>query len=106
MIHFHTLKVKSVEKSTPTSVVVTFDIPEELKDTFKFIPGQHITLKKELNSQELRRSYSICSSKETDALSIGIKAIENGTFSNYAQYIKLVDSFELYLTEGNFTDKK
>src|SRR5690606_2360943 len=103
MIHFHTLKVKSVEKSTPSSVVITFDIPEELKDTFKFIPGQHITLKKELNSQELRRSYSICSSKETDALSIGIKAIENGTFSNYAQSIKPGDSFEVYPPEGHFT---
>ncbi|EKF56749.1 ferredoxin [Galbibacter marinus] len=103
MIHFHTLKVKSVEKSTPTSVVVTFDIPEELKDTFKFIPGQHITIKKELNSQELRRSYSICSSKETEDLSIGIKAIKNGVFSNYAQTIQVGDSFEVYPPEGHFT---
>lgn len=103
MIHFHTLKVKSVEKSTPTSVVITFDIPEDLKDTFKFVPGQHITIKKELNSVELRRSYSICSSRESDDLSIGIKAIKEGTFSNYAQNIQVGESFEVYPPEGHFT---
>lgn len=103
MIHFHTLKVKSVEKSTPTSIVVTFDIPAELKEIFKFIPGQHITIKKELNSEELRRSYSICSSKESNSLSIGIKAVADGTFSKYAQSIEVGDSFEVYPPEGHFT---
>lgn len=103
MIHFHTLKVKSVEKSTPTSIVVTFDIPTELKETFIFIPGQHITIKKELNTEELRRSYSICSSKESNSLSIGIKAVEDGTFSKYAQSIEVGDSFEVYPPEGHFT---
>lgn len=103
MIHFHTLKVKAVEKITPSSIVVTFDIPEELKDTFKFVPGQHITIKKELNSEELRRSYSICSSKEENSLSIGIKAIKDGTFSQYAQTIKAGDTFEVYPPEGHFT---
>ncbi|WP_417362653.1 2Fe-2S iron-sulfur cluster-binding protein [Galbibacter sp.] len=103
MIHFHTLKVKSVEKSTPTSVVVTFDIPADLKDTFKFTPGQHITIKKELNSVELRRSYSICSSTDKESISIGIKAIEDGTFSKYAQSIQVGDSFEVYPPEGHFT---
>src|SRR5690606_32266675 len=103
MIHFHTLTVKSVEKSTPTSVIVTFDIPEELKDTFKFIPGQHITIKKELNNEELRRSYSICSSTDQNTLSIGIKAIKDGTFSEYAQSIQVGDRFEIYPPEGHFT---
>lgn len=103
MIHFHTLKVKSVERSTPNSLIVTFDIPAELKDTFKFIPGQHITIKKELNSEEVRRSYSICSSKESNSFSIGIKSIENGTFSKFAQSIQVGDSFEIYPPEGHFT---
>ncbi|WP_335966962.1 ferredoxin--NADP reductase [Galbibacter sp. PAP.153] len=103
MIHFHTLKVKAVEKTTPKSVVITFNIPQDLKETFSFVPGQHITIKKEINGKEVRRSYSICSSKENTDFSIGIKEMENGTFSKFAQTIAVGDTFEVYPPEGHFT---
>ena len=60
--HFHPLAVKEIRKETNDCVSILFDIPDELKSIFRYKQGQHITLRKFLNGQELRRSYSLCSS--------------------------------------------
>ena len=39
---------------------IRFDVPEELRETFKFRPGQHLTLKAEIGGEEVRRNYSLC----------------------------------------------
>ncbi|QLE01009.1 ferredoxin--NADP reductase [Galbibacter sp. BG1] len=103
MTHFHLLKVKAVHKITPKAVVITFEIPSELQNEFQFIPGQYITIKKELNGTELRRSYSICSGKDEEGISVGIKEMPDGTFSKYAQTIKVGDELEVHPPEGRFT---
>ncbi|MCX2679114.1 ferredoxin--NADP reductase [Galbibacter sp. EGI 63066] len=102
MIHFHTLTVKAVDKITPKSIVITFEIPENLSSEFKFEPGQYITIKKEINGEELRRSYSICSSPDVKNISVGIKEMPNGTFSKYAQTISAGDTFEVHPPDGRF----
>ncbi|MCF8713655.1 ferredoxin--NADP reductase [Joostella atrarenae] len=103
MTHFHSLKVIAIHKITPKAVVVTFEIPEDLASKYKFTPGQYITIKKEIDGKELRRSYSICSGKNEATISVGIKEMPNGTFSKYAQTIKVGDVLEVHPPEGRFT---
>jgi ring-1,2-phenylacetyl-CoA epoxidase subunit PaaE len=103
MSHFHQLTVKHIKKLTPTSVAVTFSIPKELTQTFSFTAGQYITIKKEIKGKELRRAYSISSSPEKDGITIGIKQVDNGGFSNYANTkLQVGDSLDVLEPEGRF----
>ena len=79
MTKFYKLKVAEVIKETAESISVAFEIPEELKTIFKYKQGQYITLKLNVNGQEMRRSYSICSSPlDYPELQIAIKKVLNG----------------------------
>lgn len=106
MSHFHPLTVKNIKKLTPTSVAVTFAIPKELAQTFAFTAGQYITIKKEIKGKELRRAYSISSSPEKDGITIGIKQVDRGGFSNYANTkLQVGDTLEVMEPEGRFVFK-
>lgn len=106
MSHFHPLTVKHIKKLTPTSVAVTFAIPKDLAQTFAFMAGQYITIKKEIKGKELRRAYSISSSPEKDGITIGIKKVDNGGFSNYANNkLQVGDVLEVMEPEGRFVYK-
>lgn len=84
MSHFHQLRVASCRNETRDAVVVTFDVPDELRDRFHFLQGQHLTLRVVVNGQELRRSYSICSAPFENTLRIAIKRVPGGLFSAWA----------------------
>jgi ring-1,2-phenylacetyl-CoA epoxidase subunit PaaE len=106
MSNFHPLTVKHIKKLTPTSVAVTFAIPKDLAQTFAFTAGQYITIKKEIKGKELRRAYSISSSPEKDGITIGIKKVDNGGFSNYANSkLQVGDILEVMEPEGRFIFK-
>ncbi|UOQ67189.1 FAD-binding oxidoreductase [Hymenobacter volaticus] len=62
MSRFHKVKIKRIQRETPDCVTLALDVPTELHDTFKFTQGQYLTFRREHNGEELRRSYSICSS--------------------------------------------
>ncbi len=101
--YFQSLVVKNIDKQTKDSVKITFDIPEELKDNFKYIAGQYLTIRKSINGEDLRRSYSICTSPEEDIISIAVKKVEDGRFSTYAvDLLKEGDSLEVMYPTGNF----
>jgi len=103
MSDFHALKIASVEKLTPSSVAITFEVPDSLREIFSFKAGQYITLKKELNGTELRRAYSISSSPASGKLTVGIKKMPSGTFSVYANdSIHAGDILEVAPPEGRF----
>ncbi len=103
MSQYHKLKIKTLIKETASAVSITFEIPEQLKSEFKFIAGQYITIKKEVNENEVRRAYSICSSPESGELKVAVKAVENGTFSIYATTeLKEGDILEVSKPEGRF----
>ena len=73
-----------VEPETTDSVSLSFDLPPELREEFRHIPGQHLVLRATIDDEDVRRSYSICSSGTSDALRVGIKRIPDGVFSTYA----------------------
>jgi len=111
--HFRTLKIKDIRKETADCVSVSFEIPEEWKKEFQFKQGQNITIRTTLEGEEIRRSYSICSSPLDQELRIAVKKIPNGKFSSYAnQMLKKNILMEVlpptgqFFTELNPTSKK
>ncbi len=103
MSESHALKIVAVDKLTPNAVALTFDVPENLKEAYSFKAGQYITLKHKLNGQELRRAYSISTPPSSGKLTVGIKKMEGGTFSVYAnENLKAGDTIEVMLPEGRF----
>ena len=97
----HLLTIQNVQRLTKQAVQLTFDVPAALSDKFRFTPGQYLTLAIEVNGEQLRRSYSICSATN-EALSIGVKTIENGKVSNYLNQISAGAEIIVFEPEGNF----
>ncbi len=103
MATFYKVNIQEVIPETADAVSVVFDIPENLKSNFSFKAGQYITLKKELNGEEIRRAYSICSSPKSNEIKVAVKAVENGKFSVYAtSQLKKGDEIEISDPEGLF----
>ncbi len=107
MTDFYALTVQSIKPLTPTSVAITLEIPKELKQVFTFAPGQYITIKKEIKGAELRRAYSISSSPKRDYITIGVKKVDKGGFSEYANTkLKAGDVLDVVPPEGRFIFKR
>ena len=83
MSKFHALQVAEVARETRDAVALTFDVPAALKDTFRFVQGQHLTLRADIGGEDLRRSYSICSAVQDERLRIAVKKAPGGAFSNW-----------------------
>ena len=41
---FHKIKVESIDRLTPKSVQINFEIPNELKSEYSFKAGQYVTI--------------------------------------------------------------
>ena len=103
MTDFHSLKVKDIYKETKDTVVVSFDIDETLQDEFQFSQGQHLTLRKIINGEDVRRSYSLCSSPFEKEWKVAIKEIPGGIFSTYANTkLKVGDILDIMQPSGTF----
>ena len=103
MGQFHQLSVKDIQNVTDHSVQVFLDIPDDLKATFKFKAGQYVTFKINLEGNDIRRDYSICSSPTSGTLSVAIKIVEGGIFSTYAnKKLKKNDVVEVSAPKGRF----
>ena len=103
MSQFHSLRVASLMNETRDAVVVTFDVPAEAREDFRFLPGQHLTLRAQLEGEEVRRSYSICSAPSDNTLRIAIKRVQDGLFSTWAnQHLAPGHLVECMVPSGNF----
>jgi ring-1,2-phenylacetyl-CoA epoxidase subunit PaaE len=108
---FHELSIKKVSQEAAGSVAITFDIPSESLEKFHFEPGQFLTLRADVNGQDVRRNYSISSPRSQflkhSELEIGIRPVEGGVFSNWAAtQLKAGDTLKVMPPEGRFTIKK
>jgi ring-1,2-phenylacetyl-CoA epoxidase subunit PaaE len=105
-VHFHKLKVKDIKEETADCVSIAFTVPENLTNEFLFEQGQNITIKKEINGEEIRRSYSICSAPFENELRVAVKKVDDGKFSGYANSIlKAGDELEILPPTGKFNTK-
>ena len=103
---FHPLTIKEIRRETPECVSIAFDIPDHLREQYRFEAGQNITLKINLGDEELRRSYSICSSPNENELRVAVKQIEGGKFSGHANsLLKVGDVVDVLPPTGKFNTK-
>jgi len=103
-VGFHTLTVAEVVDETSDARSIRFDVPEVLRETFKFKPGQHLTLKAEISGEELRRNYSLCVAPQDGQVMVTVKRIAGGAFSNWANdNLKPGTPIEVMPPHGSFT---
>ncbi|MEX0645980.1 MAG: 1,2-phenylacetyl-CoA epoxidase subunit PaaE [Parvularculaceae bacterium] len=103
MAQFHPLWVVDIRRDTRDSVVVTLEPPAQERDTFKFIQGQYLTFRHKFDGEEMRRSYSICAGRNDGVLRVGIKKVDGGWFSSWAnEELKVGDVLEAMKPMGNF----
>lgn len=103
MSKFYPLTVSRITPETRDAIAVTFKVPDELKDSFKFTQGQHLTLRAHINNEDVRRSYSICSAVQDDQLRVAIKRTPGGVFSSWANAtLKAGDQIEVMPPMGHF----
>jgi ring-1,2-phenylacetyl-CoA epoxidase subunit PaaE len=102
--HFHALTVQSVTPLTRDSAAITLAVPAQVQDKFHYTPGQYLTLRTQLDGAELRRSYSICASAQSQQLRVAIKRVSGGAFSNWAlDTLKPGQAIEVMPPQGHFT---
>ncbi|HTJ94331.1 MAG TPA: FAD-binding oxidoreductase, partial [Pararobbsia sp.] len=100
---FYPLRVRQVRADTDDAVVVTFDLPGTLADTFRFSAGQYLTLRRHVDGADLRRSYSICSGVDDNALSVAVRKVPGGAFSNWVNdTLRVGDEIDVMPPQGTF----
>lgn len=103
MAEFHKLKIADIYKETEDTSVITFYVPFELQDVFRFRQGQHLTLKANINGEDIRRSYSLCSGPSENQWKVAVKLIPGGKFSSYVNNeLKANDDIEVMSPSGTF----
>lgn len=101
---FHTLVISDVRRETADAVSVAFNLPSDLENFYHFKPGQYLTLRTMMNGQDVRRSYSICSSPYDGELRVAIKRVEGGLFSTFANTeLKAGMELDVMTPIGTFT---
>lgn len=104
MATFNSLKIKNIARETTQAVSLCFEVPHNLIKDYRFIAGQYLTLEAEIDGEAVRRDYSISTSPESGDLTVTVKEIEKGLFSNFAnQKLKKGDVIEVATPKGRFT---
>lgn len=103
-VEFHPLRVAAVETLTDEAVAITFEVPGHLEDTFRYLPGQHVTVRAAIDGRDVRRSYSICANANRGTLRVGVKRLAGGAFSTYAtERLQAGDELQVTPPVGEFT---
>ena len=101
--NFYRLTVQSIVEETADSRSIFLEIPSDLRDNFSYKAGQYITVRATINGEEVRRSYSMCSSPTEDQLAVTVKRVRGGLMSNFLHDgVKQGDSLEIMPPEGRF----
>ena len=101
---FHALTVAEIVPETAEANSIRFDVPEALKGAFRFRAGQHVTLRTNIDGEEVRRNYSLCVAPDQGELKVTVKRIAGGAFSNWvADALKVGDTLDVMSPHGSFT---
>ncbi|HQT76863.1 MAG TPA: phenylacetate-CoA oxygenase/reductase subunit PaaK [Rhodopila sp.] len=100
---FHRLTVAEVRRETADAVSLRFAVPPDLAEDYRFEPGQYLTLCANVDGEDLRRSYSICSAPDSGELRVAIKRVDGGAFSVWANtHLAVGDTIEVMTPTGRF----
>ena len=100
---FHPLRVQAAEPLTDDAVAITFEVPENLREDYRFVQGQHVTVRTLLAGDDVRRNYSICAPVSSGRLRIAVKRLSGGAFSAYALgRMRVGDVIDVMTPTGSF----
>ncbi|HJY40878.1 MAG TPA: 2Fe-2S iron-sulfur cluster-binding protein [Steroidobacteraceae bacterium] len=100
---YHPLKIVEVRPEGSDAVCVTLNVPDELRETFRFAPGQHLGVRASIDGQEVRRTYSICSATDEEHLRIGVRLQDRGSMSGHlGRKLRAGDTLEVLPPTGRF----
>ncbi|MCZ2223521.1 MAG: phenylacetate-CoA oxygenase/reductase subunit PaaK [Chitinophagales bacterium] len=103
ILRFYPLSIKEIKQETVDCISISFNIPDELKETFTYKHGQSVTMKTTIEGEEVRRTYSLCSSPLSNEFRVAIKLLEGGLFSNYVyKNFKVGDALDVMPPIGKF----
>jgi len=103
MTKFYPLRIRELRRETADTVSIAFELPDNLRDTFRFTQGQYLTLRTTLDGEEVRRSYSICTGVHENDLRVAVKKMEGGLFSTWANdVLRTGDVLEVMPPQGRF----
>lgn len=101
--NFYALSVSSIQRETPEAVTVSFEIPQDLQAAFAYQAGQYLTLKFQLNGQEVRRSYSMSSAPQDPQLAVTVKQVKKGLVSTHINtQLQVGAAVEVMPPDGRF----
>lgn len=101
---FHPLRVSRIEQNAEDARVITLQVPADLRQLFAFVPGQHLTLRIIIDGREQRRSYSICSGLDDEALQIGVRRVAGGQVSSWLhEHLEVNHVVDVMPPEGRFS---
>jgi ring-1,2-phenylacetyl-CoA epoxidase subunit PaaE len=97
----HQLRVAAIDELTDDSVAITFEVPPDLAEAYRFRHGQHLSIR---GGDDVRRSYSICTPPSSGTLRIGVKRLPGGAFSEgVVDRLTVGDELEVMTPAGRFT---
>lgn len=103
MINYHPLPIADIRAEGSEAVCVTLEVPDDLREAFRFAPGQHLGVRATIDGQEVRRTYSICSATDESHLRIGVRLHERGSMSGHlGRALRVGDKLEVLPPTGRF----
>ena len=101
---FHKLRVADLRPLTDDALAITFEVPEELREDYRFRAGQHVAVMSVLAGDQVRRNYSICTPEPSRTLCVAVKRLPDGVFSGYAHArLKVGDTLDVLTPAGRFS---
>jgi ring-1,2-phenylacetyl-CoA epoxidase subunit PaaE len=102
--HFYTLRVAEIVPETDEANSIRFELPEDLKEAFRFKAGQHLSVRADIGGEEVRRNYSLCVAPDEGQVKVTVKRIAGGVFSNWVgDNLKAGDTLDVMAPHGSFT---
>ena len=102
--HFYKLRIAEIVAETDEANSIRFEVPEGLQEVFRFKAGQHLSVRADINGEEIRRNYSLCVAPSEDKLKVTVKRIAGGVFSNWVgDNLKAGDTLDVMTPHGSFT---
>ncbi len=102
--NFHPLRVSEIRRETADAVSIRFAVPDALRETFAFAPGQYLTLRRNLAGEDVRRNYSVCAAPHDSELRVAVKILAGGRFSSFVnETLKPGDEIDVLPASGHFT---
>jgi ring-1,2-phenylacetyl-CoA epoxidase subunit PaaE len=107
MLTFHLLRVAEIHPEAEDAVGISLEVPPELRDVYRGLPGQHVVVRTEINDKENRRTYSLVNAPGEWPLRIVVRVHSSGHMSRYlAEQLNVGDHLEVLPPNGSFTPRR